>query len=87
MDVVGHYNPIMQNIPAFVKVSHGRDNEISYIWPPQMTAACTTVQMTLKRTIKIARNSFFRIINFFSARREAFEAPQALRFFSLQFQQ
>jgi hypothetical protein len=85
--VVGHDNPFMQQIPAFMKVSHRVSNQISDVSPAQVTSPGALIKVAFHFAAKVARDFFFGIVNSFASFYEIIQSPQAFRLFVFKFKQ
>ena len=85
--VVGHDNPFMQQIPAFMEVSHRVSDQISDVSPAQVTSPRALIKIAFHLTAKVACNFFFGIVNGFASLCEIVQSPQTFRLFVFKFQQ
>jgi len=87
VNMVGHHNPLVKQIPAFVKVPQRIGNQISDVRSAQMTGACATVKIAFNPALKVASNFFFRVIDGFASLCKVVQSSQSLRFFPPKLQQ
>jgi hypothetical protein len=87
MHMVGHDDPIAQQITTFVKVSHRTSNEVSNLRSPQVTRARSLIQIAFRLPAKIPRNIFLGIVDLFTPPQEIVQPEQTFSLFAFKSRQ
>ena len=87
MNVIGHHHPLVEQIPALVKMPHRVRHETGDVRSPQMARASTTVQIPFYAAAKITRDILFGIGDGLSSSGKVIQSAQPFGLFALKFQQ
>src|SRR5437867_6622903 len=85
--MIGHHDPLVQHVPAFVKMPQCVGNKIGNLRPSQMTSARAPVKIAFNLAAKIARDFFLGIVDGLAAAFKMLESTQPFSLFPFEVQQ